>query len=254
MIVFPTLAATDAGRLMGRLCSVQAGIGFFTLGKLFALLLIPFAIGLFVFSLLPGVITRYRLTNRRVIVESGLRRRRRAMGRFRPLRRHRRRGAARSGVVSGRRTDLSPRSDRDLSPARACRDRKRFATPAWRPSEHFSAPADYKTRLQLPDLREILQNHPQRGGRRVRAQRRQIQRLVGRLRVIQRQMDERRLGLQLHSLGQVAREVKRGVAQVRSGVIRNLRRNARVSQLHRPIAQRQRTAIGDRPAVTNGRN
>jgi hypothetical protein len=73
MVVFPTLAATDAGRLMGRLCSVQAGVGFFTLGKLFALLLIPFAIGLYVVSLLPGVITRYRLTNRRVIVESGLR-------------------------------------------------------------------------------------------------------------------------------------------------------------------------------------
>ena len=73
MIVFPTLAATDVGRLMGRLCSIQAGIGFFTLGKLFALLLIPFAIGLYVFSLLPGVLTRYRLTNRRVIVERGLR-------------------------------------------------------------------------------------------------------------------------------------------------------------------------------------
>jgi hypothetical protein len=73
MTVFPTLGAWEAGRLMGRLCGIQAGYGFFTLGKLFALLLIPFALGLFVVSLLPGVIERYRLTNRRVIVQRGLR-------------------------------------------------------------------------------------------------------------------------------------------------------------------------------------
>lgn len=72
MTVFPTLGAYPAGRLMGRLCSIRTGFGFFTLGKLFALALIPFAIGLFAFSLLPGVITRYRLTNRRVIVQTGL--------------------------------------------------------------------------------------------------------------------------------------------------------------------------------------
>lgn len=72
MTVFPTLGATAPGRLMGRLCSIQAGFGFFTLGKLFALLLIPFAIGLFAFTLLPFVIRRYRLTNRRVMVEKGL--------------------------------------------------------------------------------------------------------------------------------------------------------------------------------------
>ena len=73
MTVFPTLAATAPGRLMGQLCRVQAGFGFFNLGKLFALLLIPFAIGLFAFSLMPGVIRRYRLTNRRVVVQKGLR-------------------------------------------------------------------------------------------------------------------------------------------------------------------------------------
>ena len=67
MTVFPTLGAYPAGRLIGRLCRIRVGFGFFTLGKLFALLLIPFAIGLYAFSLLPGVITRYRLTNRRVV-------------------------------------------------------------------------------------------------------------------------------------------------------------------------------------------
>jgi voltage-gated potassium channel Kch len=73
MTVFPTLGASAAGRLIGRLCGIRVGFGFFTLGKLFALLLIPMAIGLYVVSLLPGVITRYQLTNRRVIVQKGLR-------------------------------------------------------------------------------------------------------------------------------------------------------------------------------------
>jgi hypothetical protein len=73
MTVFPTLAATAPGRLMGRLCSVRAGYGFFTLGKLFAVLLIPFAVPLFVYALLPFVIRRYRLTNRRVVIQKGLR-------------------------------------------------------------------------------------------------------------------------------------------------------------------------------------
>jgi hypothetical protein len=72
MTVYPTLGATSAGRLIGRLCGIQAGVGFFTVGKLMALLLIPVAIGLFVVSLLPGVIRRYRLTNRRVVVQAGL--------------------------------------------------------------------------------------------------------------------------------------------------------------------------------------
>ncbi len=71
MTVYPTLGATAAGRMMGRLCRVRAGYGFFSLGKVFALLLIPFAIGLFFFMLAPGVMRRYRLTNRRVILQKG---------------------------------------------------------------------------------------------------------------------------------------------------------------------------------------
>ncbi len=72
MTVFPTLGATAAGRLIGRLCRVGNARGFFSLGKLFAVALIPVAIGLFVVSLLPGIITRYRLTNRRVVVQKGV--------------------------------------------------------------------------------------------------------------------------------------------------------------------------------------
>lgn len=73
MTVFPTLGAYPPGRWMGRLCSIRAGVGFFTLGKLFALLLIPVAIGVFAFSLMPFVIRRYTLTNRRVVIQKGLR-------------------------------------------------------------------------------------------------------------------------------------------------------------------------------------
>ncbi|REK17509.1 MAG: PH domain-containing protein [Planctomycetota bacterium] len=73
MTVFPTLGAFSTGRLMGRLCGVQLGYGIFTLGNLFALLLIPFALALFAYSLLPWVLTRYRLTNRRVTVQKWVR-------------------------------------------------------------------------------------------------------------------------------------------------------------------------------------
>lgn len=73
MTVFPTLGAFATGRVIGRLCSIRAGVGIFTVGNLLALLLIPVALGLFAFSLLPPVLTRYRLTNRRVAVQKGLR-------------------------------------------------------------------------------------------------------------------------------------------------------------------------------------
>jgi hypothetical protein len=72
MTVFPTMGASPLGRLIGRLCGNRIGVGFFTLGKLFALALIPLALALFFFRLAPGVMTRYRLTNRRVIVQKGL--------------------------------------------------------------------------------------------------------------------------------------------------------------------------------------
>jgi hypothetical protein len=73
MTIYPSMAATEPGRLIGRLCGIQVGYSIFTLGNLFALLLIPFALGLFVSRLLPGIISRYRLTNRRVVIERGLR-------------------------------------------------------------------------------------------------------------------------------------------------------------------------------------
>ena len=76
MTVWPTITAMHTppfGRLgctLGRMYSVKIGIGpILTLGNMFALLSIPVALQMFFFSLLPGICRRYRLTNRRIIVE-----------------------------------------------------------------------------------------------------------------------------------------------------------------------------------------
>ena len=73
MTVWPTLAATGPGRFLGRLYNIRWGIGPLTLGKIFIALSIPFALGLFFWMLMPGVVRRYRLTNRRVAIENGIR-------------------------------------------------------------------------------------------------------------------------------------------------------------------------------------
>ncbi len=73
MTVFPSMGATPFGRLIGRLCGLQIGLGkFFTLGKLFALLLIPVALVYFFWRLSPWACRRYRITNRRVVVHRWL--------------------------------------------------------------------------------------------------------------------------------------------------------------------------------------
>ena len=70
MTVWPTLAAIAPGRVLGRLCGIRVGIGpIFTLGNLFALMSIPLAVAMFFGGLMPGVARRYRLTNRRVLIE-----------------------------------------------------------------------------------------------------------------------------------------------------------------------------------------
>ena len=50
----------------------QVGLGFFTLGKLMALATIPLSLTVFIWQLLPAVCRRYRLTNRRITIEKGL--------------------------------------------------------------------------------------------------------------------------------------------------------------------------------------
>lgn len=70
--VFPSNASTGLGRFLGQLYSIQVGVPPLTVGNLIALLSIPVALALFFFLLAPGICRRYRLTNRRLIIERGL--------------------------------------------------------------------------------------------------------------------------------------------------------------------------------------
>jgi hypothetical protein len=71
MTVWPSIAALGIGRWIGRMCMI-GGKSPFAPGKLFAALLIPVAMNVFIHMLTPWGARRYRLTNRRVIVEKGL--------------------------------------------------------------------------------------------------------------------------------------------------------------------------------------
>ena len=72
-VVWPGIAATRAGRLLGRWCAVEKGLGrAFTLGRLLALLTAPLSLALYFWRLAPRVCRRYRLTDRRVVVLEGI--------------------------------------------------------------------------------------------------------------------------------------------------------------------------------------
>ncbi len=70
-IEWPTIAATGLGRFLGRLYGIRAGVGMFTMGRLFMGLTWPLGLFLFFWMLAPWNLRRYRLTNRRVILEVG---------------------------------------------------------------------------------------------------------------------------------------------------------------------------------------
>ena len=72
MTVWPSNAAYGLGRTLGRLYSLKAGISVFTVGHLIALASIPIALGLYFLKILPFVGQRYTLTNRRIIVKTGI--------------------------------------------------------------------------------------------------------------------------------------------------------------------------------------
>jgi hypothetical protein len=72
MTVWPSIAATPIGRAFGRLFTIRAGVGFVTVGNLIALAAIPIMLPLYFLRKFPLWIERYRLTNRRVIVERGV--------------------------------------------------------------------------------------------------------------------------------------------------------------------------------------
>jgi hypothetical protein len=85
MTVWPSLSATAFGRFWGRLFAIEVGFRLFgvplTIGRLMALLSIPFMVNLYFLMRLPrfpfvliGIKNpfcwQYRLTNRRVVVEN----------------------------------------------------------------------------------------------------------------------------------------------------------------------------------------
>ncbi len=77
MTVWPSVASMrlvgfPIGRMLGRLFGIKAGIYIFTLGNLFCLLSIPIAIILYFKRIGPFVAMRYRVTNKRIVVERGL--------------------------------------------------------------------------------------------------------------------------------------------------------------------------------------
>lgn len=72
-IVWPSNAAYGIGRFLGRLYEIRLGFYFFRLGNLIALASAPLALMIYFVKVLPWVGRRFRLTNRRVLVERGLR-------------------------------------------------------------------------------------------------------------------------------------------------------------------------------------
>lgn len=72
-VLWPSIGAFRLGRLVGQLCAVRAGHGFFTLGKLMALLSIPVSLALYLWKITPWACRRYRLTSHRILIEKGYR-------------------------------------------------------------------------------------------------------------------------------------------------------------------------------------
>ena len=73
MTVWPSVARYGLGRTLGTLFAIAwPEIYIFRLGNLIALLAIPIALVLYFVRIAPFIGVRYRLTNRRIIVERGL--------------------------------------------------------------------------------------------------------------------------------------------------------------------------------------
>lgn len=70
---WPTITATMPGRLVGRLAAVGPGFGtILTLGVLLSVVTLPISMAVYAWQLMPFVARRYRLTNRRIVIQRGL--------------------------------------------------------------------------------------------------------------------------------------------------------------------------------------
>ena len=72
MTVWPSVASTTLGRSLGRLYRIREGFGPVSVGRLALLASIPIGLMLYLSMRLPWAIMRYRLTNRRVMIERGI--------------------------------------------------------------------------------------------------------------------------------------------------------------------------------------
>jgi hypothetical protein len=74
MTVWPSIAAYSSGQFLGRLYSIRwPNVYFFRLGNLLALLSIPHAMCLYFCRIAPSIGVRYLVSNRRIVVQRGLR-------------------------------------------------------------------------------------------------------------------------------------------------------------------------------------
>jgi hypothetical protein len=71
MIVWPGITRFWLGRLFGQWYDIGRGGYIFTVGNLLALLTAPGGAKLYLLRVAPGIALRYRLTNKRIIVERG---------------------------------------------------------------------------------------------------------------------------------------------------------------------------------------
>lgn len=72
MTVWPSVASTGLGQALGRLYRIREGFGALSIGRLALLATIPVGLMLYLSMRLPWAIRRYRLTNRRVVIERGI--------------------------------------------------------------------------------------------------------------------------------------------------------------------------------------
>lgn len=72
MTVWPSVGATSLGQWLGRLYRIRSGFGPVSIGRIALLATIPVGMMLYLSLRLPWAIRRYRLTNRRVSIESGI--------------------------------------------------------------------------------------------------------------------------------------------------------------------------------------
>lgn len=72
MTVWPSVASTPLGRMLGRLMAISAGFWIFSVGRMMALLALPLGPLLYFSLRAPFNVRRYRLTNRRVGIMDGI--------------------------------------------------------------------------------------------------------------------------------------------------------------------------------------